>query len=137
MAQAKLRWLRYDASRLIGTVQASMAERMVTATAIVEADVKGSMVGGGSPHVPSQPGQPPHIDTGDYRRRIHSEVVTRGRRIVGRVISGSVQAMALEFGYAPHGLEPRPHLRPALARQRANLQRILGAPISGLVGRNR
>ena len=137
MAQARIRFLRYDPSRVLNAVDATMAERMVRATAIVETDVKRSMVGGGDPHVPSQPGEPPHVDTGDYRRRIHSEVTIRRRRVVGRVISGSVQAMALEFGYAPHNLKPRPHLRPALARQRERIERVLGARITGLVGTGR
>lgn len=137
MASARFRWVRYDPSRVLGTVDAAMAQLMPIALALVERDVKQSMVGGGEPHVPSRPGEPPHVDTGDYRRRIHSVVSARRGRITGRVISGSRQAMALEFGYAPGNLAPRPHLRPALARQRAAIERVLGARVRSLVGRNR
>lgn len=124
-----MRITRWNPAPLLDAITVTMAQRMTVAAAIVERDVKTSMVGGGNPHVPSLPGNPPHVDTGSYRARIYSVVVTIGRRVRGFVVSPSRQARALEFGYAPGGLAPRPHLRPALVRNIPRLRSILLAPL--------
>lgn len=122
----ELTWL---GAQIVANLQATMEGRMRQATELLATDVKRSMRGGGAPHTPSRPGEPPAVDTGAYRAAIYADVQRAGAAIVGRVVSPSPQARALELGYAPGGLAPRPHLRPALSRNRARIAQILGAPL--------
>lgn len=137
MARARMRMVRWQPERLLDALSGDLAPRMERAAQLVETRVKQSMVGGGSPHVPSAPGEPPHVDTGQYRRSItHSVMVTR-RSVRGYVIANGVQARALELGYPPGNLLPRPHLRPQLtnARTRADVYRIItgsGRPLGSI-----
>ena len=67
---------------------------------------------------PSKPGNPPHVRTGTLRR----SWTTKGNRTEKRSKSGVrlrlgsnvVYARALEFGYKPRNLEPRPYLGPTV-----------------------
>ena len=67
---------------------------------------------------PSKAGNPPHVRTGTLRR----SWTTKGNRIEKRSKSGvrlrlgsNVKyARALEFGYRPRNLEPRPYLGPTV-----------------------
>lgn len=133
MFSGKARLVSWNQERVLDVIDSTMLQRMTIGAAMVERDVKASMKGGGSPHIPSRPGQPPAIDTGAYRARIYSVAVYVRRRVRGYVISPSRQARALEFGYPPNNLAPRPHLRPSLMRMREPLRRLLGAPITGFV----
>jgi hypothetical protein len=126
MASSRVRLIAWNPDRALNAMGDTMLPRMRQATEIVRSDVVRSMRGGGSPHTPSQPGQPPAIDTGAYRARIYADARrTGGGGLIGRVVSPSVQALALEFGYAPNNLAPRPHLRPALARNSIRIYRTL------------
>ncbi len=132
MARVNFRVVSWNAGRVVDAVDGKLARNMRQAVALVEGEVKRSMKGGGAPHTPSRPGEPPRVDTGAYRARIFSEVDIGRRRITGRIVSPSAQARALEFGYAPGGLMARPHLRPALNRRRRDVFALLvaagGAP---------
>ncbi len=132
MAQAALILQKWNGPQVIRALGAQQRARMTQAVEVVSTAVKKSMKGGGSPHTASLPGQPPAIDTGLYRSRIHTRVSFKGGQIVGFVVSPSKQARALELGYAPGGLAPRPHLRPALQSNRVKIYRILVG--SGRVG---
>jgi len=67
---------------------------------------------------PSKPGNPPHVRTGTLRR----SWTTKGNRTEKRSKSGVrlrlgsnvVYARALEFGYRPRNLKPRPYLGPTV-----------------------
>lgn len=116
---------RWNPQAFIASVDGAMAQRMERASGLLEADVKGSMVGGGKPHVPSRPGEPPHVDTGGLRRSVRHLVIVQNGVIRGFVQANHVAAHALEVGYAPGNLLARPYLRPALARMQPRIIRIL------------
>ena len=125
MADVALKLTKWRGTEVLAAVDGKLARNMRPAVAVLETEVKRSLKGGGAPHVPSLPGEPPRVDTGAYRARIYSDVSISPRRVVGRIISPSRQALALEFGYPPGGLAARPHLRPALARVRIEIYRTL------------
>lgn len=125
MAQSRMRVAKWNPQGFLRAIDGQLAQRMEVAAGLVEADVKRSMKGGGSPHVPSRPGEPPRIDTGELRRSIHHSVVVNRGSIRGYVIAGAPYARALELGYAPGNLLPRPYLRPALARMQPAIVRVL------------
>lgn len=125
MARVGLRIVQWNGTQVMNALDGKLARNMRPAVALLEREVKTSMKGGGIPHVPSLAGETPRIDTGVYRARIYSEISVSLRRVSGRVISPSPQARALEFGYAPGNLSPRPHLRPALQRRRIDIYRVL------------
>lgn len=132
MARARMRIAKWDTRQLIDTVDGAFARRMERAAAYVASDVKRSMKGGGKPHMPSRPGDPPNIDTGELRRSIHHQVIVQNHIVRGYVIAAAVYARALELGYLPNNLLPRPFLRPTLARCQPAIVRILiGKPIQG------
>lgn len=126
---ARVRITKWDPEPFLRGVNQQLAARMETAAGIVEADVKGSMAGGGRPHVPSQPGEPPRIDSGNLRRNISHSVVVQGRTVRGFVIANTNYARFLELG--TRLMEARPFLRPALARNRARIVQVLGARFGG------
>lgn len=79
-----------------------------------ETEAKKSMEGGGRPHTPSRPGEPPHVDTGRLRSSITHEVEETLTGIVGRVGTNVVYGRFLELGTSK--MKARPFLRPALRR---------------------
>lgn len=66
---------------------------------------------------PSRPGKPPHVLTGRLRQSITARVEVLDDFIVGRVGSNVEYARALELGYAPRNLDPRPYLAPTFRRE--------------------
>lgn len=125
MASTRMRIAKWNPEGFMRAIDGSLAVRMEQAAGYVEREVKRSMKGGGDPHVPSRPGEPPRVDTGELRRSIHHKVEVKRSSIRGYVIAGAPYARALELGYAPGNLLPRPYLRPALRRSQPGLVRIL------------
>jgi len=71
----------------------------------------------------SAPGEPPAPDTGDLKRSFSGAGVTRVikqiTQVKGRVRQGAPHktkkyAFALEYGYSPRNLEPRPFIGPVV-----------------------
>lgn len=81
---------------------------------ICEREAKQSMEGGGKPHTPSRPGEPPHVDTGRLRASVTHEVEKNLFSIIGRVGTNVEYGRYLELGTSR--MSPRPWLRPALKR---------------------
>ena len=77
----------------------------------IESIAKTSMKGGGSPHVPSRPGEPPHVDTGRLRASISTITNVGLRQVVTRVGTNVRSGRELELGTL--SIKPRPWLRPA------------------------
>jgi len=74
-------------------------------------EAKRSMVGGGKPHVPSAPGEPPHVDTGRLRSSISFEFESSTSQFEARVGTNVTYGRDLELG--TERIKPRPWLRPA------------------------
>lgn len=89
----------------------------------IEADSKNSMVGGGSPHAPSAPGQPPHVDTGHLKDSIGFEMTGQTS---GEVTAGADYSAMLEYGTSR--MPARPFLTPAVDRVAGKMAEI-GAEI--------
>ena len=79
----------------------------------IEKRAKASMRGGGQPHVPSAPGEPPHIDTGAL---VNSIRVDKVKDALYDVQDGVEYGIHLELGTA-HMAE-RPWLTPAFEAER-------------------
>lgn len=81
---------------------------------MIERHAKLSMGGGGKPHQPSRPGEPPHVDTGRLRASITHEgpqPSDTGNEREVRVGTNVNYGRFLEQG--TRFIEPRPWLRPA------------------------
>lgn len=96
------------------------AEAIVEMTASrIQANAQDSMVGGGRPHVPSAPGQPPHRDTGALANSIH--VSNPGIAMTRDVGDGVEYGIHLEYGTV--NMAARPWLRPAVEKESANFEK--------------
>lgn len=71
---------------------------------------------------PSASGDPPNVQSGDLWRSIHWLAPEPMVRMVGSALK---YAAALEYGFPPRNLLARPYLRPALARCRRAIFRII------------
>lgn len=105
---------------------------------LVEGDAKKSMRGTGTPHIPSDPGQPPAVMTGKLRASITHEVKKEiGGDIEARVgIRGGTEpdtknyGLFLEFGTSK--MEKRPFLRPALAKNLKTIANLIERAVKGV-----
>jgi hypothetical protein len=61
-------------------------------------------------HRASAPGESPAIDKGALVNSIHTR---KAGKFAREVATNAEQAKALEFGFAPHNLQPRPFMKPA------------------------
>jgi len=86
----------------------------------IETRAKLSMKGGGSPHVPSAPGEPPHVDTGALRASIHVE---KPKTLARDIMDGVEYGVYLEFGTSSPRMAARPWLTPAVEQERQPLSR--------------
>jgi hypothetical protein len=104
-------------------------ERVLLRKALeVERNAKLSMRGGGIPHVPSAPGEPPRVDTGRLRASITHEMETVRGAPTGRVGTNVRYGRDLEIGR--FNMQPRPWLRPALKKAASRSE---GAKVHGLI----
>ena len=99
---------------------------------LVEGDTKKSMRGGGSPHVPSRPGEPPRVDTNLLRASITHQFI-RGPK--GNIVDAKVGVRSgddpdkynygiyLEFGTS--NIQKRPFLLPALNKNAKAIRRFI------------
>ena len=82
---------------------------------------------GGKVHWSSQPGQPPAVDTGQLRASITYEIEQILFSITGRVGTNVKYARFLELG--TKDMQPRPYLRAAIERNKAEIIKILTTKI--------
>ena len=76
----------------------------------------------------SEPGDPPFVQTGMLRRSITFDAPSKLTRLVGSTLQpqgGGKGSYALCLEYGTSKMQARPYLRPALARCRAALFRII------------
>jgi hypothetical protein len=89
---------KWDHQWLIKEVEATMASRMKTAVAFLRTGVVKSISISSRAGGPSQPGQPPHADTGHLRQSIFGSSSKEKGSIVGTVGTTAYYGRALEFG---------------------------------------
>ncbi len=77
----------------------------------------------------SQPGEPPRRQTGRLIGSIEHEMI--GLEPKARVGTNLEYARALEFGFLPNRLKPRPYMRPALQQSEGAIRKIFGRKIKG------
>jgi len=95
---------------LIAAIAAEMPGRLEVCGLIVEQEAKRLLSrGGGSGHVPSPPGKPPHVQTGALRASVAHALTTDKGCIVGPT---EIYGKFHEFGTRIH--PKRPFMRPAL-----------------------
>lgn len=109
--------------------------RMQEAVVLIQTDIKISLnVGNPGGKTPSAPGQPPRKVTARLFNSIFGKVVREGSQVIGVVGTNVVYGRRLELGFAgkdslgrQYDQAPRPFIRPAFARNRDRVKRILGA----------
>ena len=79
---------------------------------------------GGITHRASSPGDPPARDQSHLIDSAAKEIEWRGKTCIGTVGTDSKYARALEFGYAPRNLLPRPAWRPAIYENKEKIKKI-------------
>lgn len=84
------------------------------------------------PHRASAPGSPPAVDTGRLRASYGHKVTRTPAGGELQIGTGDEKAKWLEFGTSK--MEPRPHLRPVIARNRERIRREVR---DGIAGRER
>ena len=77
--------------------------------------------------LPSTPGEPPRLQTGNYNRSIRLELSSIGGTRKASVGTNAVQGARLEFGFQAPGQStyPHPHFRPALGQLEPDFVRAL------------
>lgn len=101
----------------------------------IELDAEQSITSGsvsGKGHVVSAPGQPPNADTRDLDSKIDTVLVSQNPPTV-RISAYSGHAVPLEFGTSK--MEARPYLRPAVARNKDEVTRLVGQAVSTVIRR--
>lgn len=91
-----------------------LAREMMKVGLMIEREAKESMGGGGLPHRPSSPGEPPHVDTGRLRSSITTAQTIGTVIIIVRVGTNVRYGLYLELG--TRHIQSRPWLRPAFMR---------------------
>jgi len=124
---------------------AALRMRVKRVCFLLEADIKSSMKMGGrsatgkkeegvklkkTGSFRSKPGEVPRVQTGTLKRSITTEL--HEVLPTGRVGSNVEYARALELGYAPRNLSPRPFLRPATLRVEPLAKSIFAERIDGM-----
>lgn len=133
-----IRFTDNHAERLKRITPARMAEAMGAAlldgAETIAEDARHSIVDGaisGAGHIASAPGQAPNADTHDLDRSIHvGELIETPAKVQTAVIADSGHAW-IELGGA--NMEERPYMRPAVARNRAEVVKETAAAVSRVV----
>lgn len=125
MAELKAQGKR-NMRKAISFLRRDIVERFTKTPALTTTGPRGGVrrkKGGG--YVPSRPGEPPAIQTGTLRRSMTTELDVDHDGVVGRVGPGKegFYARYLEFG--TRKMKARPHLRPAIDRNRRRIFDIL------------
>ena len=97
----------------IKILSTDLAAQIHTIGKEVEQTAKRSMRAGGTPHVPSNPGEPPRRETKNLHDSIMTETQQELEGIETRVGTNVEYGLHLELG--TRRIKPRPWLRPALA----------------------
>lgn len=82
----------------------------------------------GKNHVPSRPGEPPNADTHELSNAIRSQ---KKGRLEYRVVSDSDHAVPMELGTSK--VEARPHMGPALARNKDRVRFLVGEALRRVI----
>ena len=96
----------WNGEAVYGTVKRSAAEGIFDAALITREQIQVNISAVGPPH--SLPGEYPHLISG----KLQDSVKIKGNRnkLEAYVIVEAPYALALEFGYAPRNLAPRPFI---------------------------
>ena len=119
------------AAAVKGVVKAGYLVHTAATDAILSGEKSGRVYQRrGVTHQASAPGQAPATDTGKLLNSI--SVIPDIPRVQARVNAAAKYAAALEFG--TQRIEPRPFMRPALASNRAQIERTIAAEIRRVIG---
>lgn len=115
---ARLRRMQSGAPRAV-------AAALYRAGQLIELDAERSITAGsvsGKGHVVSAPGQPPNADTRDLDSKIDTVLISQNPPTV-KVSAYSGHAVPLEYGTSK--MAARPYMRPAVARNRDDVTRLV------------
>jgi hypothetical protein len=77
----------------------------------------------------SKPGEVPRVQTGRLRAGYMVEMDDQGLP-VGRMGTNVIYARAIELGFLERNLQPRPHVRPAIASCESQMRMIFETPFN-------
>lgn len=119
-----------DRLKRMQDVNADVVRALYVAGQAIELEAERSITNGsisGKGHVPSSPGQPPNADTRLLDSSIETEVVNASIPTV-TVTSYAPYSSALEYGTSR--MAERPFMRPAVAKKRDDVTRMVGEAVS-------
>ena len=119
MKKAKILWY---GNQLLKKINTEEKRKVKKACIFLERYIKKSF--GKSP---SSPGEPPGVDTGRLRASITYEIEQILFSITGKIGTNVKYARYLELG--TKDMQPRPYLRAAIERNKAEIIKILTTPI--------
>lgn len=126
--------IEWDAPSIVQIVSGSLEETMAALGIFLEGIVKKSIAQG---QPPSRAGQPPHQLRGELMGTITHTVDKKETKIVARIGSTSQKAARLELGFVGrdrrgHNVNqaPRPFLRPAIYKHKAEIRALVGATLA-------
>lgn len=114
--------LKWNDSKFKDEIRNKAKRNMIDACKFLESYIKHSISGPS----PSAPGEPPGVKTGTLRRSIDWEIDEGRNELIGRIGTATEYAIFLEFGTS-RGLVARPFLRPALAKNKSKIAKILSS----------
>ena len=104
--------------RLLGVIPGRGDDIVEVAARRIEKRAKLSMKGGGDPHQPSEPGEPPHRDASALAASIHVE---KPKPMVRDIMDGVDYGIHQELGTSD--MAARPWLTPAVEAEREPLEK--------------
>lgn len=130
---------KIDAAVMTGIIRAAERVKQRVVTSILTGPKTGRVyTRRGVQHQASAPGEAPASDTGNLAQRIHTDYDREA--LTAKIVSSADYAPHLELG--TEKMEPRPHLRTALAAEsqgiqddvNAEIQAVLNDPAAGAMG---
>lgn len=120
--------IKWDSDSFMADVRSASRSATEKACLLVVRSVRDHFKKGDKDH-PSQPGEIPHVVTGNLKRSIGHEMISDEEGRVGPCLGyiGEQGEPAHNYGYwleyGNERMSPRPYLRPALMREKNNIIR--------------
>lgn len=122
--EAKVRVAWYG-KQLEGKLEAAAFQGVMDAAQIVREKIQVNISVVGPPH--SLPGEAPHLISGDLQDSV--KIKSSRRKVEAWVVVEADYALALELGYAPRNLEPRPYIVRSLHESKQEAVKAVVTPM--------
>ncbi len=129
--------IRWNDKELRRAIEGQISINLDRAAEFLQGDIQRAFPGSGGPigklgvskkyreSHRSKPGEIPHVQSGDLKRSIRWQRDGKDKRRIGSTLRGSPHSYAFYLEFGTRRMAPRPYMRPAMARNRTRLARIL------------